>query len=1064
MKKGSLSLLQKALFAIALILLPILALFIHDYLDVRERLRVNEVKQNRVLAEGYEGMVYAFLEMSKRRAHDFSSDGEIRSVLQGILDGKRGLDKHLGKYLSDHKLPLDDTIYRIDVVSLDARVLASTVDSETGKSLDPSILKIKDGAAVSEMRVGASDAPSIVISDRIRSKTTGEPIGFIVNYLRLSELHRILMGEYSKEAGALSSDMAKNGSMKAYIVNREGFIVSGLYADTNLSEKVDTLPVTGCRNSNKEMSGFWRNSHGVEVVGASMCMPEMGWTLIVEVDEEKALKHVNEMLNNALKLAGIIAGLTMLLGLFFFRKVVMPVHLLARAADSVANGDYNVSLPVQSQDEIGELTNSFNIMAGEIRRRTEIIIEGQKRLPSRNRLYLILSKINEAIVRIHDREKLFKEACRIVVEDGDFQMSWIGIVDQSTLLVKPVAHCCGDYEGSYIDGLVVSVDEAVPEGQGPTGNAIRKGEHVICNDIENTLCMAPWRDKALRYGYRSSAAFPLRMGADVIGAMIIYSSDPSFFNDDEIELLDTLAANISFAIEAIEAAIKAKQAEEERHVVQQRFEDLANNLPVGIYRNTPGEKGHFIEANPALVKMVEAGSKEELFSHNVSDFYVDGKRRMEISDKILKSGFIDNEEIELVSLKGNRIWASITSVARRDDKGDIYFDGVVENITEHKKLEQQLLHSQKMEAVGQLAGGIAHDFNNALTAILGFGKLLLMKRSEDELTKNYVQHIIDAGESAASLVQGILTFSRKQTIVPKPIDITDLVKNIKKIILRLIGEDIELNTVFSDSRMIVKADPTQIEQILMNLATNARDAMPDGGTITMSVEPVELDDEFIKAHGYGKPGPYAVISFADTGMGIDEETQKRIFEPFFTTKEVGNGTGLGLSMVYGIIKQHEGFINVYSEPGKGTNFKIYLPLIAPMAGGKETKESFMPPRGTETVLLVEDDERVRKITLSALEDFGYHVIVAFDGEDAISKFKENKDRIQLCISDMVMPKLGGREAYEAMRKIRPDLRVIFMSGYAPDRAKGIIDEGLDFVSKPVSPTDFLRKVREVLDR
>jgi len=282
--------------------------------------------------------------------------------------------------------------------------------------------------------------------------------------------------------------------------------------------------------------------------------------------------------------------------------------------------------------------------------------------------------------------------------------------------------------------------------------------------------------------------------------------------------------------------------------------------------------------------------------------------------------------------------------------------------------------------------------------------------------------------------------------------------------LRLIGEDIELNTVFSDSPMILRADPTQIEQILMNLATNARDAMPEGGTITLSVEPVKLDDEFIKAHGYGKPGPYAMISFADTGMGIDEETRKRIFEPFFTTKEVGKGTGLGLSMVYGIIKQHEGFINVYSEPGRGTNIKIYLPLIDQIAGGKETKESFIPPRGTETVLLVEDDERVRKVTLSALEDSGYHVILAVNGEDGVSKFKENKDCIQLCISDMVMPKKGGREAYEEMRKIRPDLRVIFMSGYAADKTKAILEEGLDFISKPVSPSDFLRKVREVLDR
>ncbi|MEK6725041.1 MAG: ATP-binding protein [Deltaproteobacteria bacterium] len=1064
MEKGSPSLLKKALLAILLILLPISILFIHDYLGVKEKLRVNEIKQNRALAEGYEGMVYAFLEMSKRRAQDFSSDGEIRSSLQGILDGKRDFDKQLGKYLSAHKMPLDKTIYRIDVASLDGRVLASTEGSETGKSLGPSVQKGEDGASVSEFRAGGSETPSIVISVPIISKTTGMPIGIIANFLYLSELNRILVGEYSKEAGALSSDMSKDETLKVYIVNREGFITSGHYADGMSGQKIDTLPVIECRDSNREKAGFWRNHQGVEVVGASMCMPEMGWTLLVEADEEKALKQVNEMLSNALSLGVIIAGLILLLGFLFIRKVVMPLRLLANAVDSLAQGDYNLSLPVGSHDEIGELTESFNIMAGEVKKRSEIILEGQKRLATRNHLYLILSRINEAIVRIHDRDKLFKEACRIIVEDGHFKLAWIGIVDTSTLLVKPVAFCCGDYEGSYVDGIVVSADSAVHEGLGPTGTSIRERRHVICNDIENDPLMALWRDRAIRYGYRSSAAFPLRLGTDVAGAIMMYSGAPHFFNNEEVELLDTLTADISFAIEVMEVERQAKLAEEERLSVQQRFEGLVNNLPVGIVRYIPGDKGHFVEANPAFITMLEAASKEELFSHDVSDCYGDKNKSKEIIDKIQKNGFIENEEVDIVTLKGNRRRMSISTVLKKDNEGNIYLDCVAQDITEHKNLEAQLLHSQKMEAVGQLAGGIAHDFNNALTAILGFGKLLLLKRSEDELTKNYAQHIIGAGESAASLVQGILAYSRKQTIVPQPIDINELARNVEKILLRLIGEDIELKTVFPDASIVVKADPTQIEQILMNLATNARDAMPDGGTITISIEPVKLDDEFVRAHGYGKPGPYAMISFADTGMGIDEETQKRIFEPFFTTKEVGKGTGLGLFMVYGIIKQHEGFINVYSEPGRGTNFKIYLPLAGPAAGGKETEEGFIMPRGSETVLLAEDDERVRKITLSALEDLGYHVIVAVNGEDAISKFKENKDRIQLCITDMVMPKMGGREAFEEMRKIRPDLRVIFMSGYAPDRAKGIIDEGLDFVSKPVSPTDFLRKVREVLDR
>jgi len=348
MKKGSPSLLQKALLAIVLILLPIFALFIHDYLDVKEQLRVNEIKHNRGLAEGYEGMVYAFLEMSKRRAQDFSTDGEIRSSLQGILDGKRDLDKQLGKYLSAHKQPLDKTIYRIDVISLDGRVLASTEDSETGKSSYPSIQKDKDGASVSEFRAGASEMPSIVVSAPILSKTTGRPIGFIANFLHISELNRVLIGEYSKEAGALSWDMSKDETVKAYIVNRDGFIFSDIPKDAILRQKVDTLPVAECRDSKKEISGFWRNFQGVEVVGASMCISEMGWTLLVEADAGKALKQTNDMLSNALTLGAIIVGFTLLLGFLFIRKVVMPLRLLANAADSVAGGDYNVSLPIKS--------------------------------------------------------------------------------------------------------------------------------------------------------------------------------------------------------------------------------------------------------------------------------------------------------------------------------------------------------------------------------------------------------------------------------------------------------------------------------------------------------------------------------------------------------------------------------------------------------------------------------------------------------------------------------------------------------------------------------------------
>jgi CheY-like chemotaxis protein len=371
-----------------------------------------------------------------------------------------------------------------------------------------------------------------------------------------------------------------------------------------------------------------------------------------------------------------------------------------------------------------------------------------------------------------------------------------------------------------------------------------------------------------------------------------------------------------------------------------------------------------------------------------------------------------------------------------------------------------------MEAVGQLAGGIAHDFNNILTAIIGFGTLLQMETERDHPLHSYVTQILTSANRAANLTQALLAFSRKQIISPKPVDLNEIIRGVKNILSRIIGEDIELSIVLTNENLIAMADSSQMEQILMNLATNARDAMPNGGSIIISTSRVEIDNEFIKIHGYGKPGSYALISIEDTGYGIDEETKKRIFEPFFTTKEVGKGTGLGLSMVYGIIKQHDGYINLYSQTGIGTTFKMYVPLIQSKI--KDIEQTAFPflKGGDETVLIAEDDVQVRELTKEVLVEFGYKVIEAKDGVDAVKVFNENKDEIQLLILDVVMPKKNGKEAYDEIKDVRPEVKAIFISGYTEDMIykKGILEEGLNFTSKPILPDELLRKVREVLDQ
>jgi len=425
----------------------------------------------------------------------------------------------------------------------------------------------------------------------------------------------------------------------------------------------------------------------------------------------------------------------------------------------------------------------------------------------------------------------------------------------------------------------------------------------------------------------------------------------------------------------------------------------------------------------------------------------------------------DPEAVQ-VSGPDGRVW-DLRTVPIKDAQGKVI--SVIElarDITEHRKLEDQLRQAQKMEAVGQLAGGIAHDFNNILTAIIGYGNLLQMKMDEDGPLRTYVDQMLASSERAANLTQSLLTFSRKQIINPRPVNLNNIIKGVEKLLLRIIGETIEFKAIVADETLTVMADSGQIEQALINLCTNARDAMPRGGLLTIETGAVEIDEEFTKAHAYGTPGVYAVISVADTGGGLDEKTRQKIFEPFFTTKEMGKGTGLGLSIVYGIIKQHNGYINVYSELGKGTTFRIYLPLVKLAISEEKPVEVVSVKGGTETIMVGEDDAEVRKLTKTVLEEFGYRTIEAVDGEDVIEKFNEDRNSIKLIILDIVMPKKSGREAYEEIRKIAPDMKVIFTSGYTADlvHKKKILEEGLEFISKPVSPRELLKKVRDVLDR
>jgi CheY-like chemotaxis protein len=371
-----------------------------------------------------------------------------------------------------------------------------------------------------------------------------------------------------------------------------------------------------------------------------------------------------------------------------------------------------------------------------------------------------------------------------------------------------------------------------------------------------------------------------------------------------------------------------------------------------------------------------------------------------------------------------------------------------------------------MEAIGLLAGGIAHDFNNLLTAIRGYSDLLLHRLDGRSEMRREVEEIRKAGERAASLTRQLLAFSRKQVLQPKVLDLNAVVAGMDNMLQRLIGEDIDLVAVLRPGLWNVLADPGQLEQVIMNLVVNARDAMPRGGKVTIETANVELDDSYVRQHAAVSPGPYVMLAISDTGKGMDEETKNRLFEPFYTTKEKGKGTGLGLSTVYGIVKQSGGYIWAYSDIGKGTAFKVYFPRFggADAETGKEGA-SVSSPQGRETVLVVEDEEAVLALIRDILEGSGYTVLTASDGEEAQTVGRGHGAPIHLIVTDVVMPKMGGREAAESLAPHLPGVKVLYMSGYTNEAIvrHGVLDPGIPFLEKPFTPDALLRKVRRALD-
>ena len=688
--------------------------------------------------------------------------------------------------------------------------------------------------------------------------------------------------------------------------------------------------------------------------------------------------------------------------------------------------------------------------------------EAEAQLSLISQVYALVSNISQAIVRTSDRDTLFREACRIAVSHARFRLAWIGVLDETTDEVQPVAWADQDESGA---GRVRVPAGPAPRGLGPSSSAVREGRVIVCPDIAQDPRMAPQREAALARGCRSSIALPLKVGDRVVGAFCVYASEPNHFGTIMAESLIEVAADLSFGLELFERERQRELEQQQLRLQHSALEAAANAIVItnregsiewvneAFTRLTGYSRAEAIGCNPRLLK---SGRHDQAFYQRMQQTILSGAVWQGTLTNKRKDGTLYDEEM------------TITPV--RSASGEIsHFVAIKQDITERRKLEHQFLRAQRMQSIGLLAGGVAHDLNNVLAPVLMALPLLRNPMNPDQ-REQILQTLEKSVQRGANIVQQVLTYARGVEVQRTLVQLRHLIREVVKIAEETFPRDIHVRSSAPATLWPFQGDPTQIHQVLLNLAVNARDALPQGGELSFTARNVELSAPLEFLDFEIPPGRYVCVSVADTGTGIAPEVLERMFEPFFTTKPTGKGTGLGLSTVLGIVKSHGGLVEVETRVGAGSTFTVYLPAVPAEAASAVPDERPSLPQGRgETILLVDDEAGILQVTRSMLVAKGYRVITAVDGAQALERLAEQGAAIKAVVTDIMMPAMDGLAMVRELRRDHPTLPVIATTGLLnppgeEDRAGQLRALGVkNFLRKPFAAEELLTALREALD-